>query len=411
MSGIDVDVVQNETNGPQGADAITKPTVEVVFDTVRPANGMPANPNADAGISSRVARGIAALQKAGGGVGKVPPAAAEPAAAQAGAEKAPKGLEVSVVDPEKEAAGAENGADAADPAEKEAVPAEIDAAKATEAAGNPDLEQIRSDLALAQARIEALTSGDLDDDSRMGWIEKPVDWIRAEVAKRMGAKPDSDAVDKALSHFQWELTLDRMGVAKEALPKDIQDRNNGEHAERRKALAKVASDAQGAAKAQTEGRAAVHKLVDDQLAASAAKFPHAAAGADLKLGGVSAAEAAIFLWGEAVKRGEVKNTGDDAKDIPEAIRLYDKFCKTRLGTKLQLQNATPPPAITPAASKEAATGAKKTATTVSQRQAASAPTAKTVTKEPEGPEVIDASDLSGRTRRMAQVARKHFGPK
>lgn len=407
MSGLEVDIVPEGTNGPQGAAPITRQTVEVVFDTAKPANGAPANPNTDAGIGGRIARGVAALQAAGGGVGKVPSAASEKAAEAA---KPAKGLEVAVEGADSGADGAETPAEDADQAAADAAKAEIDKAAAGGTASAPEMEQLQANYALAQARIDALSAGDLDDNARTGWIEKPVDWIRSEMARRMGVAADSEAVDQALGHFQWELTLDRMGVAKEALPKDIQERNNTEHAERRKALAKAAGDAGQAAKSHGEGRAAVHKLVSDQLAAAADKFPHAVAGAELNIGGVPAAQAAIYLWQEAVKRGEVKNTGDDAKDIPEALRLYDKFCKTRLGTKLQLQNATPSPASTPAASKEAATGAKKSPT-VSSKQAASAPTAKTVTAAPSGPKVIDVSDMQGRSRRLREVAQKHFGPK
>lgn len=411
MSGLQVDVVDTDMAVGDVPQAITRPTVEVVFDTVRAADGA----STDAESQGRIARGIAALQKAGGGVGKVPSEGEKTPAK--GLEVTPDakngsgGLVVDVIDPEK---GSDEGKDAAADAKDGSAEADQGEKKAPEAgseAKSVDLERIQADLAAAQARIATLSAGDLPDEERLAWLEKPVDWLRAETARRMGVKPDSEDVEKALAHLQWELTLDRMGVAKEALPKDIQERNDTEHVKRREALTRTARGAVEAAKAQGEGRAAVHKMVMDRLAASADKFPHAADGALVNLGGVSAAEAAIYLWGEAVKRGEVQNTGDDAKDIPEALRLYDKFCKTQLG-KTKLQNATPSPAITPAASKEAATGNKAAKPpTVSAKDAAAAPAAKKVEQVPSGPETIDASDSDARRRRVRAIATKHFADK
>jgi hypothetical protein len=411
MSGLEVEVVPAEMVGGDAPQAVMKPTVEVVFDTVRSAEGATVDPEAQ----GRIARGIAALQRAGGGVGKVPAeagkAAAKAAEAPADDKKGSSGIIVDVIDPEKGSDGAKEAPAEAKEGDKAASEGEKKAAEADSKAGSPDLDQIRSDLAIAQARIDALSTGSLPDEERTTWLEKPVDWIRAEAARRLGVKPDSEEAEKVLAHLQWELTLDRMGVAKEALPKDIKERNDTEHATRQKALAETARKATEAAKTQGEGRAAVHKLVMDQLAASADKFPHAADGALINLGGVPAAEAAIYLWGEAVKRGEVKNTGDDAKDIPEALRLYDKFCKTQLG-KTKLQNATPPPANTPAASKEAASGkASKSPPTLSQKDAAAAPAAKKVDTVPLGPETIDASDNDARRRRVRAIASKHFAGK
>ncbi len=350
------------------------------------------------------------MQKAGVSVGKVPAGEKKPAEEAPAEKKHDGGMEVTVVDAAK---GAADASEAIDPAEKPAEDAEkalakdADAEKKEGEVAAPDVVKIREELALAQARIDTLLSNGVTDEDRTGWIEKPVDWFRAEMGRRMGVAPDSEAVSKALAHFQWELTVDSLGV--ENLPKDLRERNDTEHAKRRADLAQTARDAQGAAQKQAEGRASVQKLVADQLGASLDKYPHAAIGAELNLGGVGAAEVAIYLWGEAVKQGTVKNTGDDAKDIPEALRLYNEFCKTRLGNKLQLQNATPSPASTPAASKEAAPGAKKTASTVSQKQAASAPAARQTPKEAAGPEVVDASDSDARARRVKQIASKHLG--
>lgn len=400
MSGIEADVVDMDLAVGDGPQAIMKPTIEVVFDTARSTEGEPT----DADARGRIARGIAALQRAGGGVGKVP------AGAEKVAEKAPEasaepksGSSGLIVDSEK----LEEGVGEVKEAPGEAKEAETDAEKAAEAKIEPpnvDLEAVRADLAAAQARIASLTAGDLADEDQTAWIEKPTDWIRGEMARRMGVSADDPAVKDALAYVQWALTVDLLGGE---LPKDIQERNDTEQKSRREGLAKAARSAQEAAGTRASGRAAVHQLVTSQLTASSDKFPHAAAGAELNLGGVTAAEAAIYLWGEAVKRGEVKNTGDDAKDIPEALRLYDKFCKTLLG-KARLQNATPPPASTPAASKEAAPGTKGKPPTMSAKDAAAAPAAKKVEQAPAGPETIDASDSSGRYRRVAAVASKHF---
>lgn len=396
MSGIESEPVEMDLAVGDAPQAIMKPTVEVVFDTVRSVEGE----STDLEARGRVARGIAALQKAGGGVGKVPAGAPKASEAVAEPKNGAGGL---IVDTEKLEDGVGEVKDAGSEA-KEVDPVD---GEAKIEPSSPDLEAIRADLTAAQARIAALTAGDLPEEERTAWIEKPTDWIRAEVARRMGVPATDPAVGKALAHFQWALTVDLLGGE---LPKDIQERNDTEHKSRREELARTARSAQEAAGAQASGRAAVHRLVTDQLTASGDKYPHAAAGAELVLGGVPAAEAAIYLWGEAVKRGEVKNTGDDAKDIPEALRLYDKFCKTMLG-KARLQNATPPPAITPAASKEAATGTKGKPPTLSAKDAAAAPTAKKIEQVPSGPETIDASDSSGRARRVGNVARKHFGGK
>lgn len=407
MSGIEAEPVEMDLAVGDGPQAIMKPTVEVVFDTVRSTEGEPM----DSDARGRIARGIAALQKAGGGVGKVPAepgkASGKPAEAAAEAKGAPGGL---IVDSER----LEEGVGEVKDASGEAKEAEIgvgegkkEGEEAPIEASSPDLEAIRADLTAAQARIASLSTGELSEEDRTAWIEKPSDWIRGEVARRMGVRPDDPSVGKALAHFQWALTVDLLGGE---LPKDIQERNDTEHKSRREELARAARSAQEAAGAQASGRAAVHQAISNHLAASGDKYPHAAAGAELNAGGVSAAEAAIYLWGEAVKRGEVKNTGDDAKDIPEALRLYDKFCKTLLG-KARLQNATPPPALTPAASKEAATGTKGKPPTLSAKDAAAAPTAKKIVQEPSGPETIDASDSAGRSRRVGNVARKHFAGK
>lgn len=410
MSGLDVTVTQAEMNNTDGPQAIAKPTVEVVFDVQRPGQGAPLGPDEEDGRAGRIARGLAAMQRAGHTVGKVPAAAAKAPEEPTGEKKSDGGMEVTVVDPSKPDEG---GSEVIDRSEKPAEGAEVDPEKPAEAEKKeepvvaPEVAKYREDLAVAQARIDTLLAGGVSDENRGGWIEKPVDYMRGLVARDLGVAPDSVEAAEALALIQWELTLD--GVPVENLPKELLERNNTEQAKRREKLAGTARTATEAAKTQVQSRAAVHKLVSDRLAASADKFPHAAIGADLNLGGVSAAEAAIYLWGEAVKRGEVKNTGNDDIDIPEALRLYNEFSKTRLGNKLQLQNATPSPASAPAASKEAATGAsKKTATTVSQKQAASAPAAKQVTNVPAGPEVIDASDSDARARRVSQIASKHL---
>jgi hypothetical protein len=403
MSGIEADPVDMDLAVGDGPQAIMKPTIEVVFDTVRSTEGEPT----DADARGRIARGIAALQKAGGGVGRVPAEAEKGAAKASEAVPEPKnGSSGLIVDSEK----LEEGVGEVKEVSGEAKGAENAAEKATEAKIEPlsvDLEAVRADLAAAQARIATLTAGDLPDEDRVAWIEKPTDWIRGEMARRMGVAVDDQAVKDALAYVQWALTVDLLGGE---LPGDLKERNDTEQKGRREALTRTARSAQEAAGTRASGRAAVHRLVTDQLTASSDKFPHAAAGAELNLGGVSAAEAAIYLWGEAVKRGEVKNTGDDAKDIPEALRLYDKFCKTMLG-KARLQNATPPPANTPAASKEAAPGTKGKPPTMSAKDAAAAPAAKKVEQAPAGPETIDASDRAGRYRRVAAVASKHFSGK
>ena len=410
MSGLDVTVTQADMNNTDGPQAIAKPTVEVVFDVQRPGQGAPLGPDEEDGRAGRIARGIAAMQRAGHTTAKVPAAVVKPPEEPTGEKKSDGGMEVTVVDHAK---GDDGVSEVIDRSEKPAEGAEVDPAKAAEVekkeepAVAPEVAKYREDLAVAQARIDTLLAGGVTDENRGGWLEKPVDYLRGMVARDLGVAPDSQEATDALAHLQWELTLD--GVPVENLPKELRERNDTEHAKRREKLAGTARTATEAAKTQVQSRAAVHKLVADRLAASADKYPHAAIGADLNLGGVPAAEAAIYLWVEAVRRGEVKDTGNDDIDIPEALRLYNEFSKTRLGTKLQLQNATPSPASTPAASKEAATGAtKKTATTVSQKQAASAPAAKQVTSVPAGPEVIDASDPDSRTRRVAQIASKHL---
>ncbi len=401
MSGLEVDLVPEGTNGPQGSSPITRQTVEVVFDTAKPANGAPANPNTDAGISGRIARGVAALQAAGGGVGKVPSAASEAAGTPAEPAKAAKGLEVEVEGAEKAADGAEKAPVEADPA---ADPAEIDAA----ASLPPEVAQIQADLALARAQIDTLSAGDLPDEERTAWIDKPVDWIRGLVAQRLGVAADDPKVAQALGHFQWELTLDSLGV--ENLPKDLKERNDTEHAQRRKALAETARVAQGAAKTAREGREADRQFIGKAFDAAPDKYPHAAIGAEVRLGGMNGGDAAVYLWKQALEAGTIKNAGSPEANAHEALRLYNEFCKTKLG-KYPAKNATPSPASTPAASKEAATGARK-ATTVTSKQAASAPAAKTTVAPaaaPTGPRVIDVSDMQGRNRRIAAVSRKHFG--
>lgn len=418
MSGIEADVMEGTM---QGTDAVTpyhKPVVEVVFDTERTPGVSTVDPEAEEGTHARIRAGIAALQKAGKAAGRVPAAAAAPAEVAAepakdsggvdadvvGAGKADEPSEVVENEPEAPAEGK-------DPAAEE--PAEEDPAKKV-AAPPPDADRakLEADLVLAQARIDDLMAGSLPDDDRVGWVEKPVDWIKGQIARRMGVSADDPAVAKAMAHFQWELTLDSLGV--ENLPKDLRERNDTEHAERRKALAETTRGAQEAAKKHAEGRVAVHRLVHDRLAASADKFPYAALAAEINLGGVKAADAALYLWSEAVKAGTVKNTGNDDIDVPEALRLYDEFSKTRLA-KLQPKNATPPPANTPAASKEAAPGASKpapkTPPTLTSKQAAAAPQAKKAEPVTTQRDSIDASDPDAIMAQRLAIARKHFANK
>lgn len=408
MSGLDVTVTQADMNNTDGPQAVMKPTVEVVFDVQRPGDGGPLDPDEDAGRGARIARGLAAMQKAGIPVGKAPAAASKPPEEPSGEKKSDGGMEVTVVDPEKGDAGASEVIDRSEkPADGAEKPADevTEAEKKEEPAVPPEVAKIREDLALAQARIDLLASGSIPDEERTAWIEKPVDWMRGALAKHMGVKPDSEAVTKALAHFQWELTVDSLGV--ENLPKDLRERNDTEHAKRRGELAEVTRSAQQAAKTAQEGRESDRLFIGKAYDAAPDKYPYAAAGAELMLGGMHGADAAVLLWTKAKEAGTIKDAGNAEANANEALRLYNEFCKTRLGTKLQLQNATPSPASTPAASKEAATGAKK-ATTVSQKQAASAPAAKQVTPAPTGPEVIDASDPDSRTRRVKAIASKHL---
>ena len=405
MSGVESEVTGNTVQLVDAAASYTKAPVEVVFDVVREPDGVPQGSE----LESRLARGIAALQKAGGGVGKVPPSA-------------PAKAEGPVLDGKKDSGGVESvevDADgtpieppAADPGAETPPEAEATPEKSDPPAEAPETVQIQTDLALARAQIDDLAIGGLPDEERTAWIEKPVDWIRGAVAQRMGVATDDPAVAKALAHFQWELTLD--GIPVESLPKELRDRNTTEHAGRRKELAEIVRGAQEKATTARAGREADRALISKAFDAAPDKYPYAAIAAEARLGGLAAGDAAVLLWKQALDAGTVKNLGDPEKNAAEALRIYNEFSKTRLGKYVPAKNATPSPAKTPAASQGATNGSKtapKTPPTITSKQAASAPAAKKVTEAPKGPEVIDASDKDARARRLANIANRHFGPK
>ena len=407
MSGVESIESGNTVQTVDAAASYTKAPVEVVFDVVREPDGIAKGSESE----SRLARGIAALQRAQNATGPGGKVAA-PVVVKA-AEP--------VVEGKRDAGGVEsvevdaNGVpivppEAETPAEvtPEADPAPENVDPPAEA---PEVAQIQTDLALARAQIDELSYGNVSDEDRTAWIADPVADIKALVMARTGLKEGSPELASALEHYHWALTVATLGGE---LPKDIKDRNEAEHAKRRDALAKTAQAAQGMAKEAREGREADRALIAKAFDASPDKYPYAAIGAEVRLGGMVAGDAAVLLWKQAIEAGTVKNHGDREKNAHEALRIYNEFSKTRLGKYVPAKNATPSPAKTPAASQGTAATTKtapKTPPTITSKQAASAPAAKKVTEAPKGPEVIDASDKDARNRRLANIASKHFGTK
>lgn len=409
MSGIESDTVGNTVQTSSGGHSYVKPAVEVVFDIQKEPNGVDLGD----GQESRIARGIAALQRSGGGVVKLPPKAelAAPKAIEASAAgtRDAGGIEVVEVDGDgkpivapdvtpEAAKSAEVAPEAEKPAEKDAAPVV-----------SPETAQIASDLKLAQARIDSLVSGAVPDEDYTAWLDDPVGDIKASIMRRTGMKADDPRMSQAIDHYQWSLTIHTLGAQ---LPKEIKERNENEHVKRRDSLAEIARTAQGGAKTAREGRESDHRLIGEAFDAEPDQYPYAAVAAKVHLGGLPAGDAAVILWKQAVEAGTVKSS-DPKTNAKTALRLYNEFSKTRLDS-VQLKNATPPPADAPAASQKAAPGAsaaKGKTPTMSSKQAAAAPAATKVTEAPKGPEVIDASDKDARTRRLAEIAARRFPKK
>ena len=420
----------------QAAHSVTKPAVEVTFAVNRPGGDRPLD--VEGSRAARISAGIARLQASGATAGKaaeapaavvVPPAAPVAKSPEAAAVDEALGVEPAVVpDGEVPAEAAAEGEAAAE------APAEVTEEAAPEAKPDPvevaaykaELETSNAELALARTRLEHATRGAVSDDDRAAYIERPVDSVRNLIARMLGVKPDSDEAKAELAHLQRELTIEAVGL--DSLPDDRKHQRTSERFERSERLKPLARTASSETTAQVQQHQRVVSQVASVIEATRDEFPHLATAAAL-IGGDAAAEGAISLWVHQVKAGRIQGTGDDAKDMREALRLSNQFYSTKLG-KTQHTNTAPPPATAPApaSATEAAPGApaptKSTAPgakpgsatpkTLSAKQAAAAPIARAApdTKtQPNAPITIDPNDRGARDKRRLEIGRRTLAQK
>lgn len=425
--------LQSESTGAviQGTDgalpSISKPPVEVTFATKKPSDGRPMDP--DDGRSGRIAKGIERMQKAKAAAGKVPgreePAPAKAKDPEAPPEKKPEPAKPAAKAPELKPAEAAEPEQADEPAEAAPEPkaepekpeAKPDAVEL--ASVRADLEAARAELALERAKGKR---GKADTADRDTYTAKPMDWLRGAVAKHFGLKPDAPEVNAELAYLQQELTIDALGA--DTLDDSRKQQRITDRIERDYRLNQLGRAASEATTRETQQRQRVVDHVSSVLDGVKDEFPDLAFAQHLF--GASPAEVAVDIWVEAAREGRVQVTGDDAKDLREALRLTNATIQNRLALlqRNQPSNTAPAPAPAPAqppttgtapgaaaAQPSTAPGPKKPASasprTLPTKIAAAAPAVTAdpaEKKKPEGPTVIDADDRGGFQRRL-KIAR------
>lgn len=451
MSGLISETTAEPLQGTDQALATsTKPAVEVTFEVAKPSDGRPLDP--DTGRANRIAAGIRKMRELGSATGKVDPLKVEKVA-EPGKDEPPKGeaapakAEEQSAPPAEEAkpeerdaldakpGGGEDKEGAEEPAAEDAPadpPAEEAKPEGAAAEAKPDpveLATLKADLAereremaLIRADLDRARGGGPSDDERTAWIENPIGTLRERIASVLGVKPDSKEVTEELAHLQRELTIEHFGV--DNLPDERKHQRITEQTSRRWQLTQQVRTASQETAKQAQQRKQVVEHVASVVEAAKDEYPFAVLAPDVV--GRSSAEAAVDLFMSEARAGRVQVTGDDAKDMREALRLLNDHVKTRLDrlNARQPKNTAPAPATAPAASKteEKAPGApapqKSTAPktgsatpkTLSATQAAAAPPAKK--QEPperkNEPITIDPHDRDGREKRFLQIGRKRL---
>lgn len=403
-------LVGQDTTGHVG-----KPVVEVSFATSRPQNGGPMG--GEEGLDTRetrIATGIAALQKARASHGKVPTPAPTPEPAKA-PEPPPPEPDEPAVDP-LEVTPAGDEAETLEPEKAAEKPADEKPAPEPEKKPEPatsaiELEQLRSELALERAKSERFALARVTDEQREEWLASPTKAVRALIAERLGVAPDSPEMKAELAHIQRELTLDSLGDS--GLNEQQRQQRSIDHLARRERLAPTVRAASETASKSTELRKQTVALVGRAYETVKTDFPFADLATDID--GISPAEAALDLWLAEVKAGRITPDKDDAVNVREAFKLADTRYRTKLATitKRQSTAPNPPSSSTDAAPKGAAPGApaakttappkgRETPTTLSATKAAAAPPAKTSTPPPTADVEADPRDPDA--TRKARIA-------
>lgn len=381
------------------ASSFSAPIVEVVMGSDAEARTAAAAPRIATGdkLSAILARGKE---------GDAKPAESKPA------EAAP---------PEPTAEAAPDGDP---PTDGEAKPDEPPEEKPTDEA-KPDpaaaavhaaeLEAARAEAVLLRRQLEA--AGTVTDDDRLGYVDKPMDAVRGFIATRLGVKPDSKEVADELAFLRQELLIDAIGA--DTLADDRKLQRSQEHTDRRWRLGQQLQAASKETQRASEQRSAAVKLVSSVIDATKADHPY------LQLApafGEDPAQVALDLWSTALNAGRIKDSGDDAANAREALRLAnsfyqhraDRIAKIRPVDTSQAPATTPTKASAPAGqpgqlkqtpSKAPAKAASAPPPTLSARQAAAPPSAKAPSDG--SPRVIvDPHDPANRAARIAAALAK-----
>lgn len=431
MAGLVSEPTNEVIQGTDGAlPSLSKPEIEVTFATTRPSNGMPMDP--DSGRANRIAAGIRKLRESGSTAGKVPPAPlqvekAEPGRPPEKPTDPPKPAETKAPEPKSDEPAPDPVAETPapektdPPAEPAKPPEEPKPDPVAQASLKADLDAAHAELALTRERLSR--AGGVSEDDRRTYITKPLDWLRGQIAKVMGIKPEDSNTASELAYLQRELTYDAIGA--DTLPDERKQQRVTDRFDRSERLTELGRAASEAAEQAASNRTRLVGGVASVLGAEAVKseFPDLAYAPDL-FNGVPAAELVLDYWAYAVQTGRAKATGDDTKDVREALRLTNDLIKQRLG-KLQRPQpqitapapATPaptPPGAAPgtAAAPESPAPGKKPGSAPPKTlppSSTAAPVARYASdpEKPKGPIVVDPHDRDARKNRILEIARRN----
>lgn len=427
----------------QALSTSRKPAVEVTFEVAKPGDGRALR--ADDAKNNRIAIGIRKMRERDGRTSPAPdplkvepmkpaekadppkpeakPAAAKPALPPK--VEAPKPVEPAKVEAEPEVEPIAEP-DAEEPPTEEAKPTEQPANE-----NKPDPVELASlrttlsererEMATLRADLERARGGGPSDDERNAYIENPLAELKGFIAARLGYKPDAKELAEEVAHLQRELTIEALGP--DSLPDERKHQRITEQTSRRWQLTQQVRTASQETAKQAQQRKQVVEHIGAIGKEAADAFPHLSDASEFF---ADPYQTALDLWMHEVKAGRVQVTGDDGKDVREALRLLNDHVKTKLDRvkARQPKDTAPAPATAPAqaSTKEAAPGApapqpstapvKGSASpkTLSATQAAAAPVVKTREAPPErkpaGPITIDPHDRDGRERRLRDHAQR-----
>lgn len=316
--------------------------------------------------------------------------------------------------PEEPPADGEAKPDEPPPEDKPADEAKPDPAAA--AVHTAELEAARAEAVLLRRQLEAV--GTVTDDDRLGYVNKPLDSIRGFIAQRLGVKQDSKEVADELAFLRQELLIDAIGA--DTLADDRKLQRSQEHTDRRWRLGQQLQAASKETQRATEQRSAAVRLVSSVIDATKADHPYLQMAPAF---GEDPAQVALDLWSTALNAGRIKDSGDDAANAREALRLANQFYQHRADriAKIRPVDTSQAPATTPTKASAPAgqpgqlkqtpskAPAPKAASapppTLSARQAAAPPSAKAPSDG--SPRVIvDPHDPANRAARIAAAIAK-----